>query len=407
MLNLKKINSSLLPYSVTLTSCRAIFYALFGLSLGACTQIDNYLLGKDNTPSPAELSPIRTKKTSLLEKWSLPSVSSKQKATDLQLKPAILGSTLYVAESKGTIKAMDRFTGKMVWSKKINHTIVSGPTVAAGYMAVGTDAATIVLMKQDGTFVREFNVSSDVLSKPLLLNDTLIAKTMDGKLYAFEIASGKTRWVADHGAPSLILKASSAPVKVGENLILVGYPDGQLDAIDLTTGRTIWQRPFTYTKGGASDVERLVDIDADPLVEHGIVYLASYQGYVGALSLQDGQFIWRQPASVYKNMVMDGRSLYFTDSDDVIWSIDKHSGHVRWKQEKLKARGLTEPVLTGKRLVFGDKTGMLHVLAVQDGEFLSRTQLNGAVTVGPSIANSDNNLYVMTNQGQLSRFAVS
>ena len=79
-----------------------------------------------------------------------------------------------------------------------------------------------------------------------------------------------------------------------------------------------------------------VDIDADPIVRGDVAYLASYQGYVGALSLKDGQFIWRKPASVYKNMAIDGNALYLTDSDDTIWSINRQNGQVNWKQVALK-----------------------------------------------------------------------
>ncbi|MFZ4077252.1 MAG: PQQ-binding-like beta-propeller repeat protein, partial [Legionellaceae bacterium] len=176
---------------------------------------------------------------------------------------------------------------------------------------------------------------------------------------------------------------------------LVGFSDGKLDAIELQTGRVVWQRSIAYANG-SSDVERLVDIDADPIVRGDLVYLASYQGEVGALSMTSGQFLWHKPASTYKNMAMDGNTLYMTDSEDVIWAYDASNGQVRWKQEALKARGVTEPVVMGHTLLVGDKTGYLHVLDANHGTLLSRFQQNAPILVAPLVVG--HRVYVLTTK---------
>ncbi|MFA5960827.1 MAG: outer membrane protein assembly factor BamB [Tatlockia sp.] len=376
---------------------------VLGILLQGCTQVDDYLLGKDNTPTPSNLKPIKSK-AHLVEKWSVPVASSHASNANLKLKPEIIGNIIYTADSSGLIQAVDRTTGKMQWSKKLAEGIVSGPTIASGVIAVGTDASSLILLKQaDGSLLWQAKVSGEILSKPVIAQNKVITKTIDGNLYAFKLSNGEKLWLSDHGAPSLILKASSSPV-VRDNLALVGYSDGKMDAVDMETGRLVWQRSIAYARG-ASDVERLVDIDADPIVRGDIAYLASYQGYIGALSLTNGQFVWRKPASVYKNMVMDSNTIYLTDSDDIVWAINRQNGQVNWKQTALKARGLTEPVLMGDRLLAADKTGFLHVLSTQNGELMGRTQVGSAVSIAPAVAG--NNIYVMSTNGKLSRFSVS
>ncbi|MFW2533125.1 MULTISPECIES: outer membrane protein assembly factor BamB [Legionella] len=372
--------------------------------LQACTQVDDYMLGKDNTPTPTPLEPLKTK-VSLIEKWSVPAGGTQKNNSNLKLKPEIRGNIIYTADTSGIVQAVDKNSGKVLWSKKLDSGIVSGPTVSEGAIAVGTDTSNIILLKQvDGSELWRNKVSGEVLSKPVIANNKVIAKTIDGNLYAFDIVKGEKLWISDHGAPSLILKASSSPVIFDNKLALVGYSDGRMDAVDLQTGRLVWQRSIAYASG-ASDVERLVDIDADPIVRGQVVYLASYQGYVGALSLTDGQFIWRKPASVYRNITMDSKTVFLTDSDDVIWAINRQNGQVNWKQVALKAHGLTEPVLMGNRLVVGDKTGYLHILATDSGNLISRAQLGSAINTAPSVIG--NNIYVMAANGKLSRFSVS
>ena len=362
-----------------------------GLFLQSCTQIDDYLLGKDNTPKPAAMAALSSKHT-IKTFWSLPVGQSKHAGNYLKLNSSIQGNTLYFADSTGRIEAIDKETGKIRWTKTFKQGFVSGPVVSGDYLALGTNNSHVLLLKtQDGDVVWEKSVSGDVLSAPLFVPGALVVKSIDGNVYAFELKTGARRFVVEHGAPNLILKASASPVKMGD-LVLVGFSDGKLDAIELGTGHVVWQRSISYASG-SSDVERLVDIDSDPIIRGSLVYLASYQGEIGALSLTSGQFSWHKPASTYKNLAADNDTIYMTDSDDVIWAYDMSSGQVRWKQEGLKARGATEPVLMGQYVLVGDKTGYLHVLNKKQGEFVSRFQQNGSIEVAPTV--SGDKVYVL------------
>lgn len=285
---------------------RILVLILCALTQG-CTYVDDYMLGKDNTPQPKELKEIQPK-VKMAQSWTTP-VGKAHKANEyLNIKPAIRGDIIYTADASGLVQAVNRKDGQIKWSTALKNNIVSGPTVAAGYVAVGTNASTLVLLNQsDGKEIWQNKVSAEVLAPPAISHQKIIAKTIDGKVYAIDAVNGKQLWVADHGAPSLVLKASSSPIIV-DDLVLVGFSDGKLDALELQTGRLIWQRSIAYGTG-ASDVERLVDIDSDPIISNNVAYLATYQGYVGALSLSNGQFIWRKPASVYKNMLLSHNNL--------------------------------------------------------------------------------------------------
>ncbi|KTD75055.1 outer membrane protein assembly factor BamB [Legionella waltersii] len=380
-----------------------IFYVLLIVLLQGCTKIDDYMLGKDNTPKPKELKEIQSN-VNVSQNWTS-SVGKSRNATEyMKLKPVIRGNLVYTADASGVVQALNQTDGKIKWTTTLKDSIVSGPTIADGFVVVSTNSSTLVLLNQaNGKELWENKVSAEVLAPPAISHQKIIAKTIDGKVYAFDAVTGKQLWVADHGSPSLVLKASSSPI-VLDNLVLIGYSDGKLDALELQTGRLIWQRSIAYGNG-ASDVERLVDIDADPIVKGNIAYLGTYQGYVGALSLTDGQFLWRKPASIYKNMVISKENLYYTDSHDVVWSLNRNTGQVNWKQTALKARGLTEPTLVKGHVVVGDKAGYLHMLSPQTGELIGRTQVSGAVTVAPTV--SGNSMYVLTNNGMLNQLSVS
>lgn len=361
------------------------------------------MLGKDNSPKPKKLTEI-PEKVKVVQNWSIAVGKSSKNSEYLRLKPVIQGGIIYTADASGLVQAVKKNDGQIKWSTQLKHRLVSGPALANGYIAVGTSNSALILLNQtNGKKLWQNKVSGEILSPPAIAYDKVIAKTIDGKVFAFNAADGKQMWISEHGSPSLVLKASSSPIVIG-NLVLIGFSDGKMDAIDINSGRLVWQRSIAYASG-SSDVERLVDIDADPIAEGDVVYLGSYQGYIGALSLSNGQFIWRKRGSVYKNMLSAGNTLYVSDSHDVIWSINKRNGQVNWKQKVLKARGLTEPALIGNELVVGDKAGYLHFINSRSGELLGRFKASSGVSTSPSVVGKT--LYVLTDNGMLNQLSVS
>ncbi len=386
-----------------MSSIKYIFLVLVLAFIQACGQVDNYVLGKENAPKPKELKEIK-QKVSMTSQWSAKLAKKSKNQNYLKLKPVIDGDMIYMASEKGIVQAVNRKTGASLWNTNVDNSIISGPAVANGALVVGTNVATIVMLDKDTGQKRWIaHLSQDTLSKSVILQDRVIVKTIDGNVYAFAKGDGKKLWVSEHGAPSLILKASSSPVVVG-NVALVGFSDGKLDAIDTNDGRLLWQRGIAYATG-ASDVEKLIDIDADPIVKNNIVYVASYQGYIGGISLATGQFVWNKAGSVYKNMAIDDKTLYIVDEKDILWALDDASGRVKWKQTALKYHGLTEPVLMGNKLIVADKAGFLHALSVASGELLGRTKLSSAINISPVV--SDNFAYTIANDGVVSATKIS
>jgi outer membrane protein assembly factor BamB len=374
-----------------------------GLALQACGLVDDYILGKDNSFKPKPL-PVIHSRLNLNKVWSAKIGQSKQTPTYYKLKPVIVGEKVYTADTSGRVTALSVHRGKILWTNPLEHGIVSGPTVAHDKVIVATDNGSIVALSSfDGHLLWETSLASEVLAKAAITHHAVIVKTMDGHLYALDLGTGKKLWVIEHGAPSLILKASSAPIIV-VNTALVGYSDGKLDAVDLEKGRIIWQRGIAYPNG-ASDVERLVDIDADPLLRNKWVYMASYQGFIGAFDIENGQFIWSKKASVYKNMAMDEDTLYVTDSHDVLWAYQLSTGQVKWKQTALKGNDLTEPVLLGQRIIVGDKGGHLHVLSKSTGAPIGREDVGAPIYISPAV--SHRHIFVMTADGMLHAYKVT
>jgi len=364
--------------------------------------LDDYMLGKDNTPPPAQLKKI-VPKISLTKRWGENTSLKTNAATgNYKLTPTIKNGIIYSASASGTVQARNKSNGKLAWSRVLRAGISSGVKANNSLVVVGDSEATVIALSvKDGVVLWRSSVSNQLLAAPIIKNNRVYAKTIDGKLYSFNAKTGKRLWRYDHGAPNLILRASSAPVVVG-HLVLAGFADGKLDAVNLETGRLEWQRNITFAKG-SSDVERMVDIDATPVVKNNIVYIASYQGDVSALSLRDGRSLWRHKISAFKDFAIDQNALYLVDLNSHVWSLNRHNGMVLWHQKSLHDRGLNAPALAPAGLVLTDHYGFMHVLSTSNGEEIGRKKLTSTLIDSTPLID-DKDVYVLFENGLLTDY---
>ncbi len=163
------------------------------------------------------------------------------------------------------------------------------------------------------------------------------------------------------------------------------------------SGKPVWLLPT-----GRSEIERLVDLDVDPIAINGVIYIAGYRGGVGAVSESDGDVLWRNEAvSSYSGLSNDYQYLYLTDPESHVFQLDQRSGSSLWKQKDLHARKLTAPAAYQNYVVAGDFEGYVHWFSsTSDGRQLGRVQVtDGPIDARPIVA--DNIVYVYAKDGTL------
>ena len=79
-------------------------------------------------------------------------------------------------------------------------------------------------------------------------------------------------------------------------------------------------------------------------------------------------------------------------------ALDRNSGAALWKQEKLRNRSVSAPVLFGKYLVVADFEGYLHWLARDDGRLVGRYHVDEVGLVNAPFP-FENLLYVLGRDG--------
>lgn len=291
----------------------------------------------------------------------------------LQLAPLVDGERVFQADYKGSVSAYQTFTGERLWRVDLDAPISAGPSGGGDLLLFGGDAEVIALNKQDGSLAWRAPVSSEVLSLPAQQGETVVVHTVDGNIIALDAASGRQRWRHSETVPILSLRGSGNPVIV-DDLVLCGTANGKVIALGLADGQLRWQTTVAVPHG-RSELERMVDVDADLAVADGIIYAVSYQGNLVAMTLTAGQLIWTREIASASGISIDRDMLYVSDTAGDVWALSRRGGGTMWKQTALHQRALTAPVQQGNYLIVGDYEGYLHWLSKEDGHIVARARI--------------------------------
>lgn len=346
---------------------------------------------------PAELVTFEQEK-SVKTLWSR-SIGSGLGEKYNKLTVGVAGDRLFATDAEGKVSAIDRNNGDLLWTTDLETAILGGVGVGFAQVAVSTEAGEIIMLSaKDGQELWRQQLSSETLSPVEMNNDLAVAQLQNGKLVGMDIRTGERRWTYDSQVPRLTLRGTSAPI-VAANLTIAGFANGKLVAVRNDTGAELWERRVVVPTG-QSELERIVDIDAKPLYNNGVIYVVSYQGRLVAVNAQDSRIVWAQDVSSYQSLGAGFGNVYVSESNSFIQAFDQRSSASVWRQTALENRSTTAPAVIGNTVVVGDYEGYLHFMSQIDGHFVARYQVDSSGIRG-DMRSVDNTLYVLTNGGRL------
>jgi outer membrane protein assembly factor BamB/predicted phosphodiesterase len=202
----------------------------------------------------------------------------------------VFENKLYVATTAGILYCYNT-EGKELWHFNANGTLMSGPTIALGVVAVVThDGDIYTLRAETGELIQSIGLGEKITSrviavktnfrdedtygllmgtvsgkmifydmfslnpiwentsagemvqdKPLIVNDRIIYGSRDGNLYCIDIKTGTLNWKWASGGDFVNAPAVCAPVTDGNNVYIVS-PDKSVTCIDLLLGKAVWTK---------------------------------------------------------------------------------------------------------------------------------------------------------------------
>lgn len=317
--------------------------------------------------------------------WSYSALELPAVQQGFGLVPAVDAGRVYVAGRDGRVVALDGASGAPIWQVDLKRQLSSGPAVAGGRLVVGSrDGGVIALDAADGGSLWQATVTSEVLAPPRVSDDRVVIRSLDGRVFGLDAATGARQWLFEQSVPVLTLRGVSAPVLVPGQLVAVGLDTGKLVGLNPADGKLLWETPVA-TPQGRTDLERMVDIDADPRLYRGEIYVVSYQGRLAAVDPANGRIKWQRELSAYAGLAVDSSRVYVTDAEQQLWAFDRFNGATVWRQDALKGLKLTAPALAGDYLIVGDNEGYLNWLSPRDGSLQRRQKVGGGFVAAPLV----------------------
>jgi len=157
-------------------------------------------------------------------------------------------------------------------------------------------------------------------------------------------------------------------------------------------------------------------------VAHGMVLIGTTRGEVVALSVVDGQQVWRaQVGAEVLAPPVGGADLVFVKTEDGrLLALERASGAIRWSYDNpvpvLTLRGTSTPVFGGGLVYAGFANGMVAAIRAENGEPIwehrvmlpeGRSELERMVDVDSTPVLAGGLLYVVSYQGRLKALRAS
>ena len=212
----------------------------------------------------------------------------------------------------------------------------------------------------------------------------MVIRSVDGRLHGFNAQSGKELWSVEQQVPRLSLRGTATPI-IAKEVAISGFDNGKVMAVSLNTGDTVWDTALA-SPHGRTELDRLVDIDSAVRVVGDNVFAAGIPRAHGDAGARFGPDLVGTRMSSYRGLAVDDENLYVTQSDGIVVALRQRDGSELWRNQKMRLRRLSTPVLTSTAVAVADFQGYVHWLDKTTGELVARERIAKERVTNPPVA---------------------
>ncbi len=316
--------------------------------------------------------------------------------------PAVEGNALVLTSTDGGVTALDATNGRYLWRANAGGAVATGAGFDGRVAAVVTRSNELVALnaQEGGKELWRMRLGAQVYTAPLVAGGRIFVVAADRSVSSFDAISGRKLWTQNRAGEPLVLQQAGSLQAVGDTLV-VGL-SGRLAGLNPGNGTLRWEMPIASPRG-TNEIERLVDIVGRTSRVGNSVCARAFQTSVGCIDAARGTLQWTKPANAAEGVHGDEGIVVGTELDGKVIAWKRADGERAWLTERLLNRGLTAPLVVGRTVVLGDKSGNVHLLSREDGSPLNRLATDSSgITAAPVLAAGS--LVVVTRSGAVYSF---
>jgi len=366
---------------------------MLGAGLLAAAALVAGCAGGSARPKPAELAP-NLDLIGVRQAWT-----ARLPAVNFPLQVSAHGGQVVVAAGDGTVLTLDAASGRELGRASAGAPL-SGGVGSDGRVAAVVTRTNQVVALEGGRELWRHRLPTQSYTAPLVAGGRVFVLGADRSLTALDGRNGAQIWNIRRPAEPLVLRQAGVLTAVG-NTLVAGLA-GRLVGVDPDNGNVRWEAPIASARG-TNDVERLVDLVGGVSRQGDVVCARAFQTAVGCVDTARGSLRWARPANGATGISGDADRLYGTESDGRVLAWRADNGDRAWINESLQWRQLTGTLVLGRSVVFGDSTGLVHMLSRENGSALNRLATDGSGIAATPVA-AGNTLVVVTRAGAVYGF---
>jgi outer membrane protein assembly factor BamB len=176
------------------------------------------------------------------------------------------------------------------------------------------------------------------------------------------------------------------------------------------SGTLVWTDNMGGVKGSAT-LSEFASVRAAPVIDNGLAFAVGLGGLLAALDLRSGRRVWQRDIAGANTPCLAGDFLFLVDSDQKCGAINKNDGTVHWVEDlprftnPKRTKGLITwygPTLIGGKLVLVSDKGKMGVLDPITGALVTSSDLESHASLSPVVAR--NTVLVLTDDAILTAY---
>ena len=262
---------------------------------------------------------------------SVEQVAANSFAPGFKSSPTVTSDAIYLGDEEGVFHAIDRSTGKRLWTFVTRGEIYSSAAVTEGLILFGSYDNHLYCLNQDGTLAWKFETQGYVHCAPAVMDGVTFIAGCDEHLRTIEVKTGKQR--AELKLETYLI---ASPAIVGD-ILYVGTYGSEVVAVDWRKQSVVWR----------------------------------YQG-------GNGDFPFHSSAAVTSELVVVG------GRDKSVHGIERQTGKTSWTFPT-RAKVDSSPVIVGNRVLIGCHDGNLYELGLTDGKERWKFNAGKPISAAPAV----------------------
>lgn len=305
--------------------------------------------------------------------------------------------TIYFGNSLGYAKAIDKKSGKLLWSIPTGASLFARPVVAGKYVVIPSAAKELLWVNPKTGEIIQRNASDGAYVADGVYKDNALYIGGYNKFEKWDAKTRKLIWRYD----ALNNYCQAAPVVDGNDVIF-GAWDTYLYCLDAETGQLKWK----WNNGKSRN--QLGPGNVVPVVTRERIYIVAPDRYMTAIDRKTGKTIWRNNEHKYRESLgcsEDGTRVYAKTMDGELVAVDATTSEFKklWVVD-LKLGYEHAPCIVAEKggIVYaGSRRGLVVAVNPQTQSVIKTFFLGKSETNGIDIDPTSGNVYTSLIEGTI------